>query len=208
MSEISRKWTMADATAGLQNEVATMMQGGFRLVGAAALMYVSGVYWEDPRLKASEVADKIHGLLTDLNYGRSSKYQLASAALKVARNLTKKWGQPDGAKDRNAAWIMLHDAASFSEAVDLIVSQIKADYGVDTLRDLYVALDGNKAPREQAAKPLADQFLTAIQKSNAMPDGITTAILAVVDQHLGAGEINALLAALTVRAAETMKAAA
>ena len=199
---------MADATAGLQNEVATMMQGGFRLVGAAALMCVSGVYWEDPRLKASEVADKIHGLLTDLNYGRSSKYQLASAALKVARNFTKKRGQPDATKDRNAAWIMLHDAASFSEAVDLIVSQIKADYGVDTLRDLYVALDGNKALREQFSKPLADQFLTAIQKSNAMPDGITTAILAVVDQYLGAGEINALLAALTVRAAETMKAAA
>lgn len=208
MSENSRKWTMADATAGLQNEVATMMQGGFRLVGAAALMYVSGVYWENPRLKAPEVAEKLHGLLGDLNYGRSSKYQLASAALKVARNLTKKWGQPDAAKDRNAAWVMLHDAASFSDAVDLIVSQIKADYGVDTLRDLYGALDGNKAPREQAPKPLADQFLTAIQKSSAMPDGITAAILAVVDQHLGAGEINDLLAALTVRAADKMKAAA
>ena len=176
---------MADATAGLQNEVATMMQGGFRLVGAAALIYVSGVYWEDPRLKASEVADNIHGLLSALNYGKSSKYQLASAALKVARNLTKKWGQPDAAKDRNAAWVMLHDATSFSEAVDLIVSQIKADYGVDTLRDLYVALDGNKAPREQTSKPLADQFLTAIQKSNAMPDGITTAILAVVEAAQG-----------------------
>ena len=199
---------MADATAGLQNEVATMMQGGFRLVGAAALMYVSGVYWENPRLKAPEVAEELHGLLGDLNYGRSSKYQLASAALKVARNLTKKWGQPDAAKDRNAAWIMLHDAASFSDAVDLIVSQIKADYGVDTLRDLYGALDGNKAPREQAPKPLADQFLTAIQKSSAKPDGITAAILAVVDHHLGAGEINDLLAALTVRAADKMKAAA
>lgn len=198
MTNKSRNWTLADATAGLQNEVATMASGGFRLIGAAALMYLTGVYWEDERVKAAEVGARIHEICAALNYGKSSRYQLASAGLAVARNLIKRFGQPDAAKERNVAWVMLQDAATFGEAVDLIVAEIKATYGVTTMSDLYHVLAGNK-PKAEMVKSLADSFDAAIKRSLSTPDNITEAIVSVVDRHLAPDQINALLVALAAR---------
>lgn len=197
-TETAKRWTMQDATDTVQGEIAAMMQGGFRLVGAAALMYVAGVYWEAPKLQAKDVQEKIHTLMESLNYGKSSKYQLASAALTVARNLTKKWGQPDAAQDLNMAWVMLKTAPTFSEAVDLMVSQIKADYSVDTLKDLYAALaKPGKAKADD--KSLSDLFEAAIKKSEADNPAIVQAMMSVVNAHLGPDQIAALLAALTAK---------
>lgn len=173
MTEVSKKWTSKDAVAGLQGEVAAMMQGGFRLVGAAALLYISNVYWEVPRIQAKETTETIHGLLASLNYGKSSKYQLASAAMTLARNMTKKYGQPDAAKDRNVVWGMLQDAESFSDAVDLMVAAIKTDYNVLTMAELYAALSGNKLTKEKETPSLESVVMKAIEKA----DGTTPADL-------------------------------
>jgi hypothetical protein len=154
-----------------------MMQGGFRLVAAGALMYVSGVYWETPRLKAKDVGGRIFTVLEKLNYGKSSKYQLAEAALNVARNLTKKWGQPNAAMDRNVAWGMLADAATFGEAVDFMVSQIKADYAVDTLRDLYAALKGNAPMRQQPKQVFGDLVAKALEKADPSDAEVISVVL-------------------------------
>lgn len=173
MTEVSKKWNSTDALAGLKGEIAAMAQGSFRLVGAAALLYISNVYWEVPRVQAKETTETIHKMLGVLNYGKSSKYALASAAMSLARNMTKKYGQPDAATDRNVIYGMLQDCETFSDAVDFMVAAIKADYNVDTMADLYAALSGNKLSKAKDEPTLEQAVIKVIEKAEgATPDDL------------------------------------
>lgn len=169
MTEVSKKWNSTDALAGLKGEIAAMAQGSFRLVGAAALLYISNVYWEVPRIQAKETTETIHGMLGVLNYGKSSKYALASAAMTLARNMTKKYGQPDAATDRNVIYGMLQDCETFSDAVDFMVAAIKTDYNVLTMAELYAALSGNKLSKAKDEPSLEQAVIKVIEKAETTP---------------------------------------
>jgi hypothetical protein len=201
MTGTSRTWTMADATAGLEGAAKAVAQGGFEMIAAGALLYVRGVYWESPKLTAKEVADRIHAICEGLNYGRSSRYQLANAALKVARGLQKRWGVPDAAKDRNIAWLTLEAAPCFADAVAMMVTEIKATYRVDTLAALYWALNPATATAV-TRKPLPDRILRALQKERdegTLQAGELRAALLGIAAMMSGDEIAALLPELTGR---------
>lgn len=211
MSEISKNWTMTDATAGLEGAARAMSQGGFELIAAGALLYVRGVYWETPKLSANDVTDMIHRICEGLNYGRSSRYQLASAALKVARALQRKWGQPDAAKERNVAWVMLQEAPSFADAVAMMVSEIRTTYSVHTLAALHAALHPS-VPKAAVRKPLADRVVKTVQKE--IDDGtlqrgeVQATVIAMIAAFLTPDDIAAMLPQLTARLTATPVAAA
>lgn len=229
MTEVSKKWNSQDALAGLQGEVAAMMQGGFRLVGAIALVYVSNVYWAAPKIQAKETTEQVHKMLESLNYGKSSKYQLATAGMQLARNWSRKYGAPDAAKDRNVFYGMVQDCETFSDAVDIAVAAIKADYGVDTLNDLYHALAGTKATTTKAEKTLEEKVMAAIGKEDdmtadrvaklgasiaaTMPEGQALAIAAMLNTmtleqvNQIAVMVNARMAELTAPAEDVKQAA-
>lgn len=228
MTEVSKKWNSTDALAGLKGEIAAMAQGSFRLVGAAALLYISNVYWEVPRIQAKETTETIHKMLGVLNYGKSSKYALASAAMSLARNMTKKYGQPDAATDRNVIYGMLQDCDTFSDAVDFMVAAIKTDYNVLTMAELYAALSGNKLSKAKDDPTLEQAVIKVIEKAETTPAelgilGGKIATLVPGSAHIAAAalvdalnvdELNALaamvmdrIAALTAPAIEEREAA-
>lgn len=172
---MERKFTTQDMANELGNTVAIMATSAFNLIGAGAYMFAIGVYVDNA--KAADVSATLHKACESLGYGKSSKYALANAAVDVARRMVKDYGRPD-ATSPNAFWQGLGDCATPTDAIALLVSDIRTTYGSNTVQELYASLKGDAAPRGKTEK-------SVIEKVNKAMEGATgdeTAQIAIAMQ--------------------------
>ncbi len=177
------------------------------------LAYVDGVFWAEKKVPAATIREQFFATCDAAAYSKSSKYEYAKAAMRLAQDMVKRFGRPDAAKERNAAWDMLASAADVGEACDLIVSFIKTDYQVTTMRDLFAALAKTKKA-DKPSKSLAELVVAATQKKvdagEASSADIAATVMALIDGFLSPDQITEMLPMLTakVTAAATEQATA
>ena len=177
MSDVSKSWKFNLENA-VQGEIAAMLSGSFNLVAASAVMYIKQVYWSSPAYKADEVTATLHIMMDGLNYGKSSKYALTSAALSIARNWTKRFGAPNSVKERNVFWNTILDCVTYSEMMAFVVTAIQADYG-DTMGKVYETLKAGKAAAPASVeKTLADKVKASLAKAD-VADASAAAVTAM-----------------------------
>ena len=197
---MTRKWNYQVALASAAAETAALIEGGFRLCAYGVLAYIDGVYWNENRVPAETIREQFFSLCDAASYSKSSKYEYAKAAMRLAANMVKRFGHPN-AKERNAAWEMLANAETVNEACDMVVSYIKTDYGVSTMRDLFAVLSGNKPAKP--VKPLAETVVKAVAKKlengEATANDVMATVVAMVDQFLTPDQLAELLQKLTDR---------
>lgn len=158
---MTRAFTTQDMANVLSDTVAVMATGSFNLIGAGAYMYAVGVYVDS--VKAETVTSTLHNACLALGYGKSSKYELANAAIDVAKAMVKDYGRPGGLES-NGFWTDILDAATPADAIALILNYTKVKFGADTVRDLYTSIKGGaSAPKAQATKPVADKVSKALE---------------------------------------------
>lgn len=205
-----KNWNYQNALAGARAEVAALIEGGFRLCAYGVLAYVDGVFWAEKKVPASEIRDAFFAVCDAAAYSKSSKYEYAKAAMRLAQDMVKRFGRPDSAKERNAAWDMLAAAADVNEACDMVIAMIKTDYGAKTMRDLFAALSKEKPAKP--AKTLAELVVAATQKKvdagEASVADIAATVMALINGFLGPDQIADMLPVLTakVTTAATKKA--
>lgn len=208
---MNKNWSYTTALAAANAQTAALIEGGFRLCAYGVLAYVDGVFWAEKKVPAATIREQFFGICDAAAYSKSSKYEYAKAAMRLAQDMVKRFGRPDAAKERNAAWDMLAAAADVNEACDMIVAMIKTDYGVTTMRDLFAALSKEKPAKP--AKTLAELVVAATQKKvdagEASSADIAATVMALIDGFLGPDQIAEMLPLLTakVTTAATKKAA-
>jgi len=158
---MARLFTTQDMANTLSDTVAVMATGSFNLIGAGAYMYAVGTSIDGQ--KADTVTKTLHEATLALGYGKSSKYELANAAIDVAKAMIKDYGRPGGL-ETNAFWHDIIEDTKPADAIALIINYIKVKFGCDTVRDLYTSIKGGgAAPKAQATKPVADKVNKALE---------------------------------------------
>lgn len=165
MLTVSANWKF-NLDKAFASEIEALAAGGFDLVAIAATIYIRDVYWSTPSLKAPEVTKKLHSAMERLGYGKSSKYDLANAALAIARNWVKRFGSPvKDASERNVFWSTMLQCVTLKDFKAFSVAAIKADYG-STMKDVYATLNPAKAT-VTANKELPERVKAALEKGDA-----------------------------------------
>lgn len=175
MATVSKNWKF-ELNAALNAEVAAMATGAFNLVAAAAVSYIERVYWTVPAVRADDVTKSLHLTMDGLGYSKSSKYELANAALQLARNWTKRFGAPNAA-ELNVFWATILAAETYADMSAFVITAVKAEYKAETMRDLYHALNPSKGGKG-ADKTLAERVKASMDKADAN-DASAAALVAV-----------------------------
>ena len=177
-----RKWDANDLNLALGEIVGQMVQGSFHLIAVASLQLTIGVYVDN--LSKDDVKAQITDAMASLNYGRTSRYMLTSAALDISRDLVKRLGRPDGV-EHNVFWDMVQEVP-LAEAVAMLVSALKSNYGVNPVQELNNVLkpkvDKPKVDKPKASEPTPEQptaekdkapLLTPVQAIMATAQGLS-----------------------------------
>jgi hypothetical protein len=204
------KWGYHAAMTAAAGQFAAVMEGGLKLISYGALAYVAGVYWESDKKAAKDIGEEIMRLCQTSGYRRGAQYDYADLSLKIARALVKAFGQGIG-KDVNAFWVTIQAEEAVDAAVAHVLTWIKVDLGVNTVRDLREALSGEKKPK--AEKSFADKIKALVTRSleagEIGQDDLTAAAMAIIAE-MDAATANKLVttvADLLVKAADAEAAA-
>ncbi len=161
MTTLSNNWNVSLKDA-FSAEIKAMVQGSFKLVSVAAMIYVENVYRTVPAVKADATTEYLHDAMQVLNYGKSSKYALANAALSIARDWIKRFGKPTIGTELNVFWATLYAHETLDEAIVWAASTIAHDYGAD-MKAVYASFAKPSAGKPDD-KTIAEKVAAALGK--------------------------------------------